>query len=100
MRAVASPSLADFTFAEKDSIVGFAGRRVVEATSRTTLSPEFQRPESLKKNGFCDEILNRKDINETVTNLLSILLKKNELKTADAESNEDREVTKKITTTA
>ena len=96
----ASPSLADVTFAEKDSIVGFAGRRVVEATSRTTLSSEFQKPESLKKNGQCDEILNRKDINETVTNLLSILLKKNELKTADAESNEDREVTKKITTTA
>ena len=50
------------------------------------------------KHGHIDAIIERKDLNEKIGNLLSILLKSNELKTIDEESEQNRELIKKTAT--
>jgi len=86
----------DCVFSEKNASIGFAGPVIIKAqTPGEIIDDSFQQSESLLKLGFVDGIFERKDLNEKVGNLLSILLKKNELKTFDAESNQDREITKK-----
>ena len=86
----------DFVFSEKDASIGFAGQAIIRAqTPGEVIEDSFQKSESLLKHGFVDGIFERKDLNEKVGNLLFILLKKNQLKIDDAESNQDREITKK-----
>ena len=48
---------------------------------------KFQKSESLLKHGFCDAIIEREVLNEKIGNLCSILLKRDELKTENAEEN-------------
>ena len=90
-------SLGDINLAEPNCMIGFAGPRVIRATVPDQIMKEdFQKSESVLKHGFVDHIVERKDIKETITNLLSILLKKNELKTFDEESSENKESPKKV----
>ena len=90
-------SLGDINLAEPNCMIGFAGPRVIRATvPDQTLKEDFQKSESVLKHGFVDHIVERKDIKKTITNLLSILLKKNELKTFDEESSENKESPKKV----
>ena len=90
-------SLGDINLAEPNCMIGFAGPRVIRATvPDQILKEDFQKSESVLKHGFVDHIVERKDIKETITNLLSILLKKNELKTFDEESSENKESVKKV----
>ena len=94
-------SVSDICCSEPNALVGFAGQRIIKAqTPGEMMEPDFQQSQSLLKLGFLDFLTERKDINKTIANLLSILLKKNELKTADAESNEDRKITRKIASSA
>ena len=58
-----------------------------------------QTAEFLKKHGFIDRIVNRKDLKDELVNLLSILLKKNS-EVGSGKLNETSEDFKKITTTA
>ena len=75
-------SLGDFLFSEPGADVGFAGKIIIKAqTPGELIDDSFQKSESLKKHGFLDAIFERKDLNEKMGTLLSILLKKNELET-------------------
>lgn len=90
-------SLADISLAEPNCMIGFAGPRVIRATvPDQIMKDDFQKSESVLKHGFVDHIVERKNIKLTITNLLSILLKKNELKISDEETNENRESSSKI----
>ena len=91
--------LGDIHFAEPGALIAFAGRRVVQATVKEELPSDFQTAEFLKKHGFIDRIVNRKDLKDELVNLLSILLKKNS-EVGSGKLNETSEDFKKITRTA
>ncbi len=69
--------LGDISIAEPNSLIAFAGRRVIEATVKEDLPENFQRSEYVKECGFVDLIVLRKDLKDKIGLLLSILLKKN-----------------------
>lgn len=51
----------DITLAEPEATIGFAGKRVIEQTIKAKLPAEFQTAETVLKNGFIDQIVNRAD---------------------------------------
>ncbi|MCK4893476.1 MAG: acetyl-CoA carboxylase carboxyltransferase subunit beta [Calditrichia bacterium] len=65
--------LGDVHIAEPDALIGFAGQRVIKQTIGQDLPPGFQRAEFLKKHGFVDMIVDRKEMRETVGKILNIL---------------------------
>lgn len=64
--------LGDVTLAEPRATVGFAGRRVIEQTVRTTLPKRFQTAEFLQDKGFVDKIVHREDMPDTIATLLRL----------------------------
>ena len=68
--------LGDFHFAEPGCLIAFAGKRVIQATVKEELSPDFQTAEFVEKHGFVDKVIHRKDLRDQITMLLSILLNK------------------------
>ncbi len=69
--------LGDIIIAEsKTAIYGFAGKRIVANTENKPLEDDFQTAQWAQANGQIDIIVDRKDLKDTVYNLLSILLKK------------------------
>ncbi len=69
--------LGDIHFAEPGCLIAFAGKRVIQATVKEELSPDFQTAEFVEKHGFVDRVVHRKDLQKEISSLLSILLKKN-----------------------
>ena len=69
--------LVDIHFAETGCLIAFAGKRVIQATVKEELSPDFQTAEFVEKHGFVDKVVKRKDLTNEVGKLLEILLKKN-----------------------
>ena len=71
-------NLGDFHIAESESAeIIFSGRRVIQGTIKEELPPDLQTAPWLLKKGFCDRIIDRKDLAKEVGVLLSIILKKN-----------------------
>ena len=68
--------LGDITLAEPNSLIAFAGRRVIQATVKEDLPENFQRAEYVQECGFVDLIVERKVLQQKIFSLLSILLKK------------------------
>lgn len=64
-------SLGDVILSEPGTIIGFAGRRVIEGTISEKLPEDFQRAEFQEQHGFLDAIVHRSEIKKVVTNLLS-----------------------------
>ena len=62
--------LGDVIIAEPKALIGFAGPRVIKQTIGRTLPEGFQRTEFLLEHGMIDMIVERKDIPETIGNLL------------------------------
>ena len=62
----------DIILAEPQTLVGFAGRRVIESTVRETLPADFQKAEFLLEHGFVDKIVKRQDLRETIGTLVSL----------------------------
>ena len=90
--------LGDITLAEPNSLIAFAGRRVIQATVKEDLPENFQRAEYVQECGFVDLIVERKDLQEKISSLLSILLKKNSdinIKISDETSEANLETTAK-----
>ena len=90
--------LGDITLAEPNSLIAFAGRRVIQATVKEDLPENFQRAEYVQECGFVDLIVERKDLQEKISSLLSILLKKNSdinIKISDETSETNFETTAK-----
>jgi acetyl-CoA carboxylase carboxyl transferase subunit beta len=54
--------LGDLNIAEPGALIGFAGPRVIEQTTRQKLPEGFQRSEFLLEHGFLDAIVERKDL--------------------------------------
>lgn len=65
-------SLGDIILSEPDTLIGFAGRRVIEGTIAQALPDDFQRSEFILKHGFLDEIVTRDEMRRKLTDLLSL----------------------------
>ena len=65
-------SLGDIILAEPHATVGFAGRRVIEETIGETLQEDFQTAEFLRDHGFCDKIVPRNQMRQTLITLLQL----------------------------
>jgi len=62
----------DIILAEPQSLVGFAGRRVIENTVRESLPEDFQKAEFLLEHGFVDAIIKRRDLPDTIASLVRL----------------------------
>ena len=69
-------TLGDVNIAEPNALLGFAGPRVIEQTVRETLPEGFQRSEFLLENGDIDMIIDRRELRDRVSNILSLLTQK------------------------
>lgn len=65
-------TLGDIIVAEQGARVGFAGRRVIEQTIRQKLPSDFQTAEYLMKYGQVDVVSSRKDLKDTLANILAM----------------------------
>lgn len=65
--------LGDVIIAEPKALIGFAGPRVIEQTIKQQLPEGFQRAEFILEHGMIDMIVPRKQLKETLGNLLSHL---------------------------
>lgn len=63
-------SIADIVLAEPGAMIGFAGQRVIEQTIGEKLPEGFQTAEFLLEHGFIDEIVERKELKETLYKLI------------------------------
>jgi len=68
--------LGDITIAESGSIIGFAGKRVIQDTIREELPSNFQKAEYLKENGMIDIVVNRKKLFSTLSLVVGHLVQK------------------------
>ena len=64
--------LGDLNLAEPGALIGFAGPRVVKETIKRELPEGFQRAEFLLESGFLDFIVDRKDLRNSLANLLKL----------------------------
>lgn len=64
--------LGDIILAEPQSLIGFAGRRVIEQTVHQILPENFQKSEFLLKHGFADAIVKRQELREKLSLLLQL----------------------------
>jgi acetyl-CoA carboxylase carboxyl transferase subunit beta len=62
--------VGDINIAEPGALVGFAGRRVIEQTIKQKLPENFQTSEYFLEHGFIDLIVERKNLKETLKNVL------------------------------
>ncbi len=62
--------LGDVILAEPKALIGFAGPRVIEQTIKQKLPEGFQRAEFLLEKGQIDMVVHRKDLKETLLQLL------------------------------
>lgn len=86
--------LGDVIIAEPNSLIGFAGPRVIEQTVRQKLPEGFQRSEFLLEHGAIDLIAARKDLPDTVARLCAKLMhrqsnSKQKTTTAKSKSNDE-----------
>ena len=64
----------DVNIAEPNALIGFAGPRVIQQTIREELPAGFQRSEYLLAHGMIDMICQRRELRDTVNNLLQAFL--------------------------
>lgn len=65
-------SLGDIILAEPDSLIGFAGPRVIEQTMKQKLPDGFQKAEFLLEHGFIDKIVERKYMKHTLAQIIKM----------------------------
>jgi acetyl-CoA carboxylase carboxyl transferase subunit beta len=66
--------VGDIHLAEPGSMIGFAGRRVIEETVRETLPADFQTAEYLREHGMVDMVVPRSELAETLGRILGLLM--------------------------
>jgi acetyl-CoA carboxylase carboxyl transferase subunit beta len=64
--------LGDINMAEPGALIGFAGPRVIRETIKRDLPEGFQTAEFLLEHGFLDLVVNRKDLRDTLKDLLEL----------------------------
>lgn len=65
-------ALGDIALAEPKALIGFAGPRVIEQTIGESLPEGFQRAEFQQTHGFVDQIVDRRNMKETLSTLLTL----------------------------
>lgn len=66
-------SLGDIIVAEPNALIGFTGPRVIQQTVRQTLPDGFQRSEFLLEHGHIDMIIERKNLRNTLAEIVAKL---------------------------
>ena len=66
--------LGDIILSEPKSLVGFAGRRVIEGTIKEKLPDNFQSAEFLLEKGFVDNIVKREEMKGQLRHGIDFLL--------------------------
>ena len=69
--------LGDIHIAEPGSMIGFAGKRVIEETIREQLPDGFQTAEYLKDHGMVDMVVARPQLRDTLSRVLGLLMRRN-----------------------
>ncbi|HAN09185.1 MAG TPA: acetyl-CoA carboxylase carboxyl transferase subunit beta [Clostridiales bacterium] len=64
--------LGDIILAEPGTLIGFAGKRVIEQTIKQQLPDEFQTSEFLLEHGFIDKIVVRGELKTTIGKILEM----------------------------
>ena len=77
--------LGDVNLAEPGALIGFAGPRVIGETIRQKLPEGFQTSEYLLEHGMVDMVVHRHDLPVTIARLISMLMKKPPIVTAETE---------------
>ena len=67
--------LGDVNLAEPGTLIGFAGRRVIETTIKQKLPDDFQTAEYQLEHGFVDAIVPRKELKARLAQLLAFRMK-------------------------
>ena len=67
--------LGDINIAEPNALIGFAGPRVIEQTVRETLPEGFQRSEFLLEHGAIDQICDRRELRDRLSELFALMMK-------------------------
>jgi acetyl-CoA carboxylase carboxyl transferase subunit beta len=80
--------LGDINVAEPKALIGFAGPRVIEQTVREKLPEGFQRSEFLQEHGAIDLIMDRRDMRDKISNILSMLMMSRLNTPSNGETNE------------
>ncbi|APH55329.1 Acetyl-coenzyme A carboxylase carboxyl transferase subunit beta [Granulibacter bethesdensis] len=65
--------LGDIQIAEPKALIGFAGARVIEDTTREKLPEGFQRAEFLLEHGIVDMVVRRADMRATLSRVIALL---------------------------
>ncbi|UTH13150.1 acetyl-CoA carboxylase, carboxyltransferase subunit beta [Macrococcus equipercicus] len=63
-------SVGDINLAEPESLIGFAGRRIIEQTIGEKLPDDFQTAEFLLEHGQLDKVVHRKNMRDILKQLL------------------------------
>lgn len=71
--------LGDVIMAEPGALIGFAGQRVIKQTIGQDLPEGFQRSQFLLEHGFVDMIVERNELKQEVTKLLSFFFHENKM---------------------
>jgi acetyl-CoA carboxylase carboxyl transferase subunit beta len=66
--------LGDINVAEPNALIGFAGPRVIEQTVREKLPEGFQRSEFLQEHGAIDMIVDRREMRDKISSILTLLM--------------------------
>ena len=67
--------LGDINIAEPHALIGFAGPRVIEQTVREKLPEGFQRSEFLVEHGAIDQICDRRELRDRLSELLALMMR-------------------------
>ena len=67
--------LGDFNIAEPGALIGFAGPRIIRETIGKDLPKGFQRSEFLLDHGFLDFIVDRRQLKNKLSTLLTLIFK-------------------------
>ena len=66
-------TLGDIIIAEPGALIGFAGQRVIKQTIGSDLPDGFQRAEFLLEKGSVDMVVNRNELKNTLSDILTLL---------------------------
>lgn len=87
--------LGDVILAEPKALIGFAGPRVIEQTIGQKLPKGFQRSEFLLEHGFIDGIVERPQLKETLSQILTLHGEKGSTIAVEESDLSDGELTSK-----
>jgi acetyl-CoA carboxylase carboxyl transferase subunit beta len=74
--------MGDLVIGEPGALIGFAGPRVIEQTVRETLPAGFQRSEFLLEKGALDMIVDRRELRDRLSEIITLLTRQASVRSA------------------